>query len=757
MTIATNNNRMDYTGNGVTTVYPYTFKIYDAAHLVITKIVGGIESVLTLNVDYTVSGVGSPSGGNITLTAPMANGVVFVILRVVPLTQLTDIKNQSSFFPEVHEDVFDKLTMMVQQHDEEIGRSVKVSVTSTQTPDQIMADVNAAAAAAVSAAAAAAVSAAAAAVAADVITSLYEFGAVGDGVTDDTAAVVAAFTYAATNGVCLHPGSGEFLCSSKITIVAGTNFSVIGDGVGVTRFTFSDPASCGFDILLPFSRNDDYGSNGISHFSNFSIFKKATGGATGTALKIFQSEGVGGGSRVELQISNIDISHHTSSVASNSWFNGIHVGRPTVLSVDGGGLLAHLTNIFITGRANDADLAGSGIIFDTATGSRLSNAHMYWMNKAVEVVGYTEGPTLVNVASVACNYGVYADTTSIQPGLDIVACHMNNFKGNVYLRNRNSFFITECLVYQREESLDTPFTDFYVDTGCTYGVIANNIFAASSESTTPTNTTTGISVNSGQGYNISNNVVRNRDTGIYIGAGVTYVTVHGNDVSGLTNGIVNDTGAWTGVHIANRKSIDSSYIIAGARATMLIPSGVNTDLGGDIFAINTAYALNDQIATGGSWFLCTTAGTSGGTAPTWDYTPGNTTVSGTAVFTCKGTALFGSEDLTNTGGGNLSGSTGRLVVIAGTNRVVIKANITFPLNAVGRRTLRLKKNGLYGNGLPAITHEASSTSDTAMNFVSAPIDVVSGDYFSLEVRQDSGGDLVLANTQFNWFSMEVVA
>lgn len=38
----------------------------------------------------------------------------------------------------------------------------------------------------------------------------------------------------------------------------------------------------------------------------------------------------------------------------------------------------------------------------------------------------------------------------------------------------------------------------------------------------------------------------------------------------------------------------------------------------------------------GVHFECTTAGTSAGSEPTWDYTVGNTTTSNTAVFTCRG-------------------------------------------------------------------------------------------------------------------------
>ena len=62
------------------------------------------------------------------------------------------------------------------------------------------------------------------------------------------------------------------------------------------------------------------------------------------------------------------------------------------------------------------------------------------------------------------------------------------------------------------------------------------------------------------------------------------------------------------------------------------------------WAASTAYVLYNKVlrSTGtgsesgvGLYFQCTTAGTTGGTEPTWDTTPGNTTADGTAVWTCR--------------------------------------------------------------------------------------------------------------------------
>lgn len=116
MTVSTEVDHNDYTGNGVTTSFPYTFRIFQKADLVV-QVVDLDENLvtLTLDTDYTVTNAGSYSGGAVVLQAALANGWQISISRDLPVTQETDLRNQGKFFAEVHEDAFDKLTMLIQQ------------------------------------------------------------------------------------------------------------------------------------------------------------------------------------------------------------------------------------------------------------------------------------------------------------------------------------------------------------------------------------------------------------------------------------------------------------------------------------------------------------------------------------------------------------------------------------------------------------------------------------------------------------------
>lgn len=116
MTVSTEVNENTYTGNGTTTVFPYQFRIFSKSDLVV-QVVDLNENVttLTLDTDYTVSGAGGYRGGSVTLMTPLLDGWQMSIARELELTQGTDLRNQGKFFAETHEDVFDRLTMLIQQ------------------------------------------------------------------------------------------------------------------------------------------------------------------------------------------------------------------------------------------------------------------------------------------------------------------------------------------------------------------------------------------------------------------------------------------------------------------------------------------------------------------------------------------------------------------------------------------------------------------------------------------------------------------
>ena len=131
-----------YSGNGVTVVFDYTFKIVDDDDLVVTlRAADGTETVQTLTTDYTVAGGGDAAGGQITMVTAPATGEKLVITRAVDLTQEVNLENRGAFVPEVIEQSFDKLTQIAQDHQEQLDRSIKVDKFDVADLDQLVSDI----------------------------------------------------------------------------------------------------------------------------------------------------------------------------------------------------------------------------------------------------------------------------------------------------------------------------------------------------------------------------------------------------------------------------------------------------------------------------------------------------------------------------------------------------------------------------------------------------------------------------------------
>ncbi len=114
--------------------------------------------------------------------------------------------------------------------------------------------------------------------------SVKDFGAVGDGTTDDTAALQAALTYAASvNGLSVFVPHGTYLCSGQISLSGTpTSISIIGEGrdssnTGGSRIVYSGSAT-------PFLSIPTLNSRFIS-FSDLD-FSCTNAAFTGTLLRL---------------------------------------------------------------------------------------------------------------------------------------------------------------------------------------------------------------------------------------------------------------------------------------------------------------------------------------------------------------------------------------------------------------------------------------------------------------------------------------
>lgn len=282
-----------YVADGVASRFAFTFPLYS-------------PSDLSLHLDaapwtsgYTLEGLGDPAGGAVQLDSPPAAGTLVTIERRVALDRQADFLESGPLAAKSLNEQLNRLTAMVQQLAADQARMLRAAATdlpaASLLPDRSVRagaalGFDAAgnpmalpldslpAAGTVAAHGAGAVSRAVADKLRDVVTA-RDFGAIGDGVTDDTAAILAAL--AAHRSVFLPAGTYR----TSAPIVLGYGHTLYGEGEGSViqaRAAAYDP------VNLP-----TYPSmfNAVEMVDGYATLRdlRIVGGATG--VKLFGRDG----------------------------------------------------------------------------------------------------------------------------------------------------------------------------------------------------------------------------------------------------------------------------------------------------------------------------------------------------------------------------------------------------------------------------------------------------------------------------------
>ena len=122
-----------YNGNGITVAFPFAFKVFSAADVLVVKTTpAAVESTLVLTTDYTVSlnaDQDSNPGGTVTAVSAPASGTLLTITSAVENLQPVSLSNNGGFYPKVINDALDRLTILVQQVAEKSGRALTLPIS----------------------------------------------------------------------------------------------------------------------------------------------------------------------------------------------------------------------------------------------------------------------------------------------------------------------------------------------------------------------------------------------------------------------------------------------------------------------------------------------------------------------------------------------------------------------------------------------------------------------------------------------------
>ena len=235
-----------FQGNGTTKTFSFTFRVWKEDQVLVYV---GIGDETEIDVTSTCTITLSENGGTVTFKAAPADGTTIAVVRNMPFMQEDKYITGARFDAHEIEDRLDQDCAERQQLLEGVGRAVKVPTTSSKTPEQYMGAfweaVKNVLAAVWEMGKNIGNSTYVTATGSDTprtladrfgdVVNVKDFGAVGDGVTDDTEAIQKALN--AGIGKTVFFPIGEYIVSPDVTFNVYQNTKFIGLSCENTKIT----------------------------------------------------------------------------------------------------------------------------------------------------------------------------------------------------------------------------------------------------------------------------------------------------------------------------------------------------------------------------------------------------------------------------------------------------------------------------------------------------------------------------------------
>ena len=131
---ATTRRAGPFNGNGSTTAFPFTFKVFSQDDIQVHTSFAGVETSLTLGVHYTVAinvDQDAAPGGEVTMLVPPATDVLLVVVGNLPYDQTLDLPSGGNFSPRAIENALDRGSIQIQQLAERQDRTLTLPATAS--------------------------------------------------------------------------------------------------------------------------------------------------------------------------------------------------------------------------------------------------------------------------------------------------------------------------------------------------------------------------------------------------------------------------------------------------------------------------------------------------------------------------------------------------------------------------------------------------------------------------------------------------
>lgn len=531
--------------------------------------------------------------------------------------------------------------------------------------------------------------------------NVRQFGALGDGSHDDTAAIQAAVSAASLvgNGAVYVP-AGNYKITSAITLASLPlcNISLFGDGPNVSTITQTTASANGLDFAF-----ENVGILQPYRVSVNSLGFKSTVSA-GIAIKVSYGNPVATSSHFNSGpvINNVAIA---SSDSSGSWHDGIEVESAWNTKI---------TNTSISGNAFGGvwtSLAGSGIkIKRYCVNTHISDVQInffftgiyYTAVGATATDGNTEGLFCSNNSIVACRRGVW-----LQGNPSATNPWLTGFQwdgGLIELRGGIAGI-------QIEACSEVHITGSYIIDGAT-GASAKGVYMGTCED-----------------VNISNNQFYALDYGVVTVGTCKFIVVSANAFRGGNEQVRFDVGT------TESRSVNNTARDCPRQELM------NATTIGSQNKIYQGQSYGFMIVKNAAQTLATATPAE----VTWQ-----TEITNDLDFNVPGFNRF--FDPANPT---------RILVPAGVTRVRITAGIRWDTSAVGNRSVKIR-TPVAGSYYPVNSNWASDSrtattlSDATLSTGILELDPNNGNYFVVVAEQTSGGNLDIRATEGTYVYIEII-
>jgi hypothetical protein len=332
--------------------------------------------------------------------------------------------------------------------------------------------------------------------------NVKDYGAVGNGISDDTNSVNSCFTAASSTGKSVYFPTGTYLCNVndtngyilKFTVSGKNNITVYGDGQGKSIITTSDTNATnakGSTLLYVYSAITSTGLNfsnltfqsthGITQKQTTGIFFQGTNGQNLDTIGVYDVTFSGFGSTVGLQGVNGAFLKEDSFLAPRGHDCGQHGMANPVSFITGYDNANGLVNNLDVERNVAIGYTGpiplncprplDNFVYGTYYGTVIkTNPCKYFSQEIVSIAPQTTNPNTTTTNLIQDNYfdgslppGCVEDNGSAHKYNYLIRCDASNtYIVNNYLRN----YTTGIMVYEVTYTTLSPSNFFIHDNKC---------------------------------------------------------------------------------------------------------------------------------------------------------------------------------------------------------------------------------------------------------------------------------------------------